>query len=674
MTGACPFCNREGVEMVGSGEVQFCRSCAELIDVPAALKHLPEKPEETNARLGKFEIIREVGRGVTGAVYEARDPTLDRRVALKVLEEIRLGADPMRRFLREGRLLAKIRHPNVVEIHELGREEGKAFIAMEYVDGVPFPGTQDRNEALSRLMVVAKALDHVHRQGIIHRDLKPSNILVEKSGRPVLMDFGIARSEDGGATAATATGSVLGTPGYMAPEQIAGDVREIDARTDVYALGVLLFEILTGQLPYEASSVKDYAERVKSGRVPGPRSIRKDVPQALDRLCRKAMAFRREERPSGAEPFAAALASARSAAPSLLGRRPLAVLAAAGALVLVGASVAWWARGAREAREDLPPPSPAGRWIEEAANRNARALGGGLSFDAAMAEVGGCESLYRRALEADPRSTAALVGLGRLYAELGRATEAHREFSRVLALDPGNLEVLRAKGNLLVTAQLELLLDRKQFPKVSNALADQLAEQQGRFMDDLLRQLPPAGASAALARVYRSVARSDFEEAKRLLPKVPSGEEPLRLGLAIQALIEHSRPSGPLSGRGDEEGSADRGEAQVWVSIVRHLERRGGKARPAGAPQSQRTRIHGAILRLEAHYWEVRNDRSRAAECLAHATVAAPDYLQVRLLHARLLKEMGQKEQSARETEAADHAATAMGLGAVALQEIRSVP
>src|SRR5579862_6798117 len=113
-----------------------------------------------------------------------------------------------RRFLREGKLLARVRHPNIVQIHELGRDNGKTFIAMEFVDGAPFPGSSDRDESLRRLIVVARALDHIHRQGIVHRDLKPSNILVEKGGRPVVMDFGIARAEDTSATSVTATGAV----------------------------------------------------------------------------------------------------------------------------------------------------------------------------------------------------------------------------------------------------------------------------------------------------------------------------------------------------------------------------------------------------------------------------------------------------------------------------------
>jgi tetratricopeptide (TPR) repeat protein/predicted Ser/Thr protein kinase len=662
--------------MEGTGDVRFCRSCAEAIDVPAALKHLPEPIDERGGRLGKYDIVRELGRGATGVVYEARDVDLQRPVALKVLDALRIGADPLRRFLREGRLLAKIRHPNVVQIHELGSDGGKVFIAMELVDGQPFPGTPDRDEAVRRLVAVAHALDHVHRQGIIHRDLKPSNVLVEKSGRPVLMDFGVARSDDGATTAATATGAVLGTPGYMAPEQIFGNVREIDARTDVYALGVLLFEVLTGRLPIEGKNVAEYAERVKRGRPPSPRSIRSDIPAALDSLCRKALEPKREDRPGSAEAFAAALAEAKRAAPPLLGRLgPALAGAAVLALVAVVAVTVAWPRP-----KALPPAATgaaAGRaaaWVEQASGRKTRAFAGSLPFDAAVVEIFACEALYQRAVEADPECMAAIAGLGRLYGDLGRAADAHREFDRVLAKEPANLEVLRAKGNLIVTAQLASLFDRKSFPRVSRALSEHLAGTQGRALEDLLKRLPSVGAATSLARTYRAVARSEFEEAKRLAAQIPASEETPFLEVAVQALFEQGRPVTGVQGRVEEEGLPLKGEPAVWVALIRHLDRRVPKFRAASPVAIPRTRVHSILLRLEAAAWEARGDHSKAAEAFAHSVAAAPDNLPSRLLYARLLKEQGDKEASAREVEAAERSATAMELGAAALQEIRSGP
>ena len=676
MTGDCRFCGRKGVEMVEGADLHFCRSCADLIDVPAALRHLPEKPPEPSARLGKYVLVRELSRSPAGAVYEARDPEADRRVAVKVLDAGSIGVDALPRFLREGRLLAKIRHPNVVEIHELGRDGDKVFIAMEFVDGVPFPGPVPRYEAIGRLVVVARALHHVHRQGMIHRDLKPTNILVEKGGRPVLMDFGIARSADPATTSAiTATGAVLGTLGFMAPEQISGNVREIDARTDVYAMGVLLFDLLTGRLPVEASTVEEYARLLRKGQVPGPRSVRKDVSTALDRLCRKAMAPRKEDRHSSAEEFAVELLKARSAGTSFAGKLFRAIALGAGTAAILAAAVVGTVRAfAGGAPRTTPAPAAAAAQpspdpLKDAADRKAKALGGTLSFEAAMAELTQIEGLYRRLRSIDPRAAAS--GLGRLYADLGRAPEAHREFDRVLEQEPGNQEILRAKGDLIVTTQLEILLDHRSFPEVSKALAAGLSEAQGRAMEDLLRRLPAEGLTTALARMYRAVARSEFDEARTLLSGIPASQSPPHLGTAIQALAEQARPAA-LPARTDDEGSPERGDSSVWLAILRHLDRRALRFR--SSPHSPRTRVHAALLRSEALACEQRGDRVRGLELLGRAMVAAPGYLQARLARAQVLKELGKPDSSASEVQGALRSARDLGLGPRALEEIRSLP
>lgn len=658
--------------MLGSGDDRFCRVCSDLIDVPAALKLLPDPPEENSSRLGRYDIVREISRGGGGAVYEARDPALDRRLALKVLDKDHLAGPPLRRFLREGRLLARIRHPNIVQIHELGRDQGRTFIAMEYVDGAPFPGSADRDEALNRLLVVARALDHLHRQGIVHRDLKPSNILVEQGGRPVLMDFGIARSDDPASTAVTATGAVLGTPGYMAPEQLSGDIRAIDARTDVYALGVILFEILTGRLPFTGSSVEQYLSQAQRGPAPGPRSIRKDVPRSLDEFCRRAISLRREDRPAGAGEFAAGLIAARSAGaiPWRSFLRPLAAVVL-GSVLAASAVVALL----RPGKHDAPPveskPAPEAAWVREAADRKAKALNGTLGFDAAMAEIDAAVSLYRRAIAANPSDTAVLLALARLEADLGRTGDAHRDFDRILAREAGNLDALKGKGALIVTSQLELLLNHKAFPAVSQAMADRLADLQGRSFDDHLRRLPPTGTAADLARFYRALARSEFEDAKKLLEKIPGTEQAPLLDLAVQALVERTRPS---SSRAEEDGGIPTGDSLVWAAIIRHLDRRLPKLRPAAAPvAARRSRLHAVLLQLEARLLEAREERGKAAEALAHATIAAPEDLQSHLLRARLLKEMGRREELTQELEAATRLAAALNLGEPARREIRSL-
>ncbi len=661
MTGTCPFCGRRDADLVGADDVTFCSTCAALVDVPAALRHLPDKSGSMPARLGKYEVVREVGKGGTGTVYEARDPDLHRRVALKVLDEKGVEAPQLQRFLREARVLARVRHPNVVEIHELGREGGATFIAMDFVEGVPFPGTQDRGEALRRLVAVARALEHVHGQGIVHRDLKPSNILVDRGGRPVIMDFGIARDEEA-SVAMTGTGAVIGTPGYMAPEQVTGGTREADARADVYALGVLLFEVLTGQLPYKIGGVREYAEVLRRGRVPGPLEVRADVPAGLDAVCRKALSIKPSDRHAGAGEFAAALEGAMEAKASLR-RRLLLWGSAAAAVVLLLVTVAAWPSRA-------PGPAAETALIEEASRRSTRVMNGAMAFESALPELLECEKLLRRA--GDPGALA----LGRLLAELGRHGEAAAALDPVLARDPGNLEALMARGGGIVTEQLEIQFDRRVFPHVARALADRLSLREGSGMESLAKRV--TGVSGALARAYGAIARGEWEGARRALDAVAGARVSARvrdeaqfLHAAVASLADETRGAMAGLARTEEESAFSVGEREAWIMLLRHADRKSPRAHLGGG-LSSRTRVHAAILRVESSVGESKGDRSKALESLAHAVAASPGYLQARLARARLLRESGDRDGAAREIEEVARRAAAMGLRAEALKEIRS--
>jgi tRNA A-37 threonylcarbamoyl transferase component Bud32/tetratricopeptide (TPR) repeat protein len=208
--------------------------------------------------LGNYRVVRELGRGGMGIVYEARDTVLQRRVALKVLKpQDPPSAVAIDRFRREAKIAAKLQHPHIVRVLEFGAARGpldrpQHFIAMEYLEGRTLAraiaeGTP-REELLRLLEEVGRAVAYAHRMGVIHRDLKPSNVIVEASGRPVLTDFGAAKAQDF-ETRLTTSGVAIGTPAYMAPEQVRGEPGTIDARTDVYALGAMLHEVLTGRPP-----------------------------------------------------------------------------------------------------------------------------------------------------------------------------------------------------------------------------------------------------------------------------------------------------------------------------------------------------------------------------------------------------------------------------------------
>jgi tetratricopeptide (TPR) repeat protein len=657
MTGPCAVCGRPGAEAAGLDDPALCAGCLDLVDVPAALRNLTRAPVAPPDRLGKYRSLREIGRGAMGRVYEATDPVLGRRVALKVLDADSLGPEAVRRFLREARLLARVRHPNVVEIHELGRSDGRIFISMEFVDGADFPGPGGRDAALRRLVAVARALDHVHRQGVVHRDLKPSNLRVDPSGRPVLMDFGIAR---GGAeeAAITATGVVLGTPGYMAPEQLLGEVREADPRTDVYALGALLHEALTGRMPFEGSSVERMAARQESGPPPSPRALRRDVPPALDDLCRRAMARRLEDRPATAAAFAETLERAL-ASPALSRRRLLA--GSAGAALVAGVT-------ALLSRQDPPPPPPApppaAAWLVEAGEHRARAGTGHLSFDDALSELGKAEALARRTATAEPRNAAAWRLLGGILEDRGRAAPAHEAYGRALAIEPSHRGTLAAQGGLVVTARLLARIDADAFPATAAACEARAAG------------LAPAGADP-LAVAFRHVAAGRWTEAQSAFSALSDDAFARAEGIeaALGALGGATRSPARLPFPSPDRAPGRRGEPDVWIHLARLIER------PSGGPPTRavgrargmmtgliqpRARLAPARLRIEAAVLELRGDPAGAAATLGRAVKADPDYVLARLVRARLLS----GSERAVELEAAAADATRLSLGAAALAEV----
>ena len=212
---------------------------------------MPSLPE----RIGKYEVLAELGRGGMGTVYRARDPVLDRVVALKTMLLDVAGESGMReRFLREARSAARLQHPNIVTVYEFGEVEGAPFIAMELLEGNDLTDAvrqgrlPDLAGKLAVVTQICEGLGHAHRHGVIHRDVKPSNIYVLPNGAVKVMDFGIAWMEGGVTT--TRTGEVLGTPAYMAPEQFSG--QPIDHRVDIWAVGVILYELLAGRRPFDA--------------------------------------------------------------------------------------------------------------------------------------------------------------------------------------------------------------------------------------------------------------------------------------------------------------------------------------------------------------------------------------------------------------------------------------
>ena len=204
--------------------------------------------------LGRYQVMERIGRGGMASVYRARDPQLDRDVAVKVLPSFD-NEDPtfVERFRREAQAVARLNHPNIIQVHDFGDDKGFSYIVMKYVTG----GTLlDRigsrlpmAQVLGLIAPVGEALAYAHRQGVVHRDIKPANVLLDEDGRPKLSDFGLARMLEG-SSGLTQANSVLGTPEYMAPEQALG--RTADQRSDLYSLGIIIYQMLLGQTPSTA--------------------------------------------------------------------------------------------------------------------------------------------------------------------------------------------------------------------------------------------------------------------------------------------------------------------------------------------------------------------------------------------------------------------------------------
>lgn len=274
---------------------------ARLPRVAAAHGELPR-------RLGRFELVEEAGQGSFGTVYRAYDTDLRRVVAVKVP---RLGAltphDEIDRFLREGRNAARLAHPGIVPVYEAGQTGGICYLVSEFVQGRTLAArlmaeTPSFDEAAQLAAQLADALDAAHTAGVVHRDVKPANILLGADGRPRLMDFGLAKATAADATMTTA-GQLLGTPAYMSPEQARGQIERIDARTDIYGLGAVLFHLLVGAAPFVGTQ-HDVLMRVARDERRRPRQLRPDIPRDLETICQRAMAFEPERRYANARDLA----------------------------------------------------------------------------------------------------------------------------------------------------------------------------------------------------------------------------------------------------------------------------------------------------------------------------------------------------------------------------------
>jgi serine/threonine protein kinase/Flp pilus assembly protein TadD len=297
----CPNCNSENLD-----ESVFCAKCGTQIKeseekpLPTQTIEAPKEEITTGSTFaGKYQIIEELGQGGMGRVYKALDTTVNEKVALKLIKpEIAVDKKTIERFKNELKFARKIRHKNVCQMYDLNTEEGSYYITMEYVTGQDLKGLIRQSGRLavetgiSITKQICDGLEEAHRLGVVHRDLKPSNIMIDRDGSARIMDFGIARSVE--RKGLTGAGVMIGTPEYMSPEQV--ESKETDQRSDIYSLGVILYEMVTGRVPFEGDTPFTVGVKHKSETPTDPKELNAQIPEDLSRVIMKCLEKDKEKR------------------------------------------------------------------------------------------------------------------------------------------------------------------------------------------------------------------------------------------------------------------------------------------------------------------------------------------------------------------------------------------
>lgn len=285
---------RQGVQTLAEDEEEE-QETAEASSEPKSPSATSTITTSTPGMLGRYRVLKELGRGAMGLVYLGKDPTIQRFVAIKTMRLDQIDNDEKlqeikARFFREAESTGRLSHPNIVTIYDAGEESDLGYIAMELIEGTPLkqwsrkPNLMPLNEVLLTVATAADALDYAHQQGVVHRDIKPANIMLTKDRIVKVMDFGIAKMAS---SSKTQTNMVLGTPTYMSPEQIAG--KKVDGRSDIFSLGIVLFELLTGQPPFTADNLSALLFSIAHHPHPPIQTLRQDLPPMVQEIVNRAL-------------------------------------------------------------------------------------------------------------------------------------------------------------------------------------------------------------------------------------------------------------------------------------------------------------------------------------------------------------------------------------------------
>ncbi|MDX2116362.1 MAG: serine/threonine-protein kinase [Planctomycetota bacterium] len=659
-----------------------------------------------------YDVIDHIGRGGMGVVYEALQQSTGRRVAVKLMLERAAATEAARRrFEREVELVARLQHPGIVSVLDSGLHRGRYFFVMEYIEGEPLDralpaGEADLREIAGAVARIARAVDYAHQRGVMHRDLKPGNILVDTRGQPRLLDFGLAKAFDPnsmvqGRDSISQPGQVIGTLGYMPPEQARGDIQQVSVRSDVYSLGAIAYELMTGSLPCPIDGPMALVfQRIETRDPTRPSQLRKSIPADVDAILLRAL----EKDPQKRYPTAAALAddlerwledrpiSARRAGvvqrcARWCRRNPAlaAVAVLATTVVLVGLISAWamMAAEARRARAEADKMAKDARFAE---------VLGKLNPDSAATDRAEATLIMLRELEQtiaseqlDPEGEAERrILLGEKYRENRAPAEAEAQFTRALDIYRARRPQPDAQTAWCLRNIAATYYDRGNYQKAEDLYRQSLQMRREVYKDrdhaDVADGMNHLAATLMLMRRFdeaRDLMQGALDMRRRLFPEDHKdvvatvnnlgalyqetgryADAERHFSEALDRIIQVQGRETRLAARGMKNLARIRMAQENTEGVERLLnEAEGILARTLGPdnPEVAQTMVErGRLLRLEGRLAEAESECRRGLELLLRKLPAtSPEIIAGRIIFARTLAAQGKGEEALREADAA---------------------